>query len=60
MESEGKCRCINVPKDSPFVKNNFYRWEYCIDGCVVYDYEGKEYYFGEIGFYIHFQIIKNT
>ncbi len=56
--SEGKCRCINVPKGSSFVKDNYYEWCACIDGYCVWDSEDNEWYFGEIGFYIHFQIIQ--
>lgn len=54
------CRCINVPKAGLFVKNNYYKWTYLIDGYRVWDSEGNRWDLGEIAFYIHFQIIKST
>ncbi len=56
--SESKCRCINVPKGSSFVKDNYYEWSSIIDGFCVWDSEGNRWDFGTIAFYVHFQILK--
>ena len=48
---ESKCRCINVPKSSSFVKDNYYEYwidihEMCFDGRMlgtVWGICGKQY-----------------
>lgn len=50
-----KCRCFNPPEDTPFEKEGIYRWNYIIDGYVVYHDSGFIWSSGELEFYFHFQ-----
>ena len=53
---ERRCRCFDPPKGSPFQKEKEYRWDYCIDGYIVYSDCGDRWAFG-IDFYWYFQIL---
>ena len=50
------CRCFSSPTKN-FVKGDFYRWTWCIDGMIVYDDHDKQWSVDEIGFYRHFVFV---
>ena len=51
------CRCIDSPPDTRFFKNEVYKWEYIIDGAVVYHDSGGKWSAGEIEFLWYFEIL---
>ena len=54
---EKRCRCINPPNNTPFVKNGVYKWVYIIDGYAAVHESGIMWGEGEINFLKHFQIV---
>ena len=56
---EKRCRCINPPNNTPFVKNGVNKWVYIIDGyaAVQVHESGIMWGEGEINFLKHFQIV---
>lgn len=51
------CKCINPLKDTPFIIDAVYSWEYGIDSYAVFHETGFRWDADEIEFLTHFQIL---